>query len=288
WRRARERYERLLFVDDHASAAQTEPDVIPNVDVYFKKQLLADRSRYADPIYGKRLYTDHYHHAEGIRDTEEVVLRGLTEEEIAKLRPLWNLGIGLFPKSRIRAGLLRRLEPAVGVAAARLLSHPPRRGRVSSERTPRIQARFSSNFDRETVAIHRRRFAEQAGRHPETFLTGKVDQRTYNREVYDVAGVASPFGWGEVCFRDFEAIIGGATLIKPEMSHVETWPDVFRPGETYLPVDWNAERLPEVAEWVLSHPGEARSIAERAREVFFGAYTDLESRLDSLFAELRG
>ena len=50
----------------------------------------------------------------------------------------------------------------------------------------------------------------------------------------------SPFGWGELCLRDYEAVLGGALLLKPDMSHLETWPDVFVPHDTYAPFDWDA------------------------------------------------
>lgn len=38
----------------------------------------------------------------------------------------------------------------------------------------------------------------------------------------------SPFGYGEVCWRDFEAILVGSLLIKPSMDHIETNPNVWR------------------------------------------------------------
>ena len=28
----------------------------------------------------------------------------------------------------------------------------------------------------------------------------------------------SPFGWGEICYRDFEAALNGMLLIKPDMN----------------------------------------------------------------------
>jgi hypothetical protein len=49
----------------------------------------------------------------------------------------------------------------------------------------------------------------------------------------------SPFGYGEVCWRDYEAVMTGAVLIKQDMRHVETDPDIFVAGETYVPVKWD-------------------------------------------------
>jgi hypothetical protein len=51
----------------------------------------------------------------------------------------------------------------------------------------------------------------------------------------------SPFGMGELCYRDLELIKWGCLLIKPDMDKVITEPDFFKPMETYVPVkpDWS-------------------------------------------------
>ena len=51
----------------------------------------------------------------------------------------------------------------------------------------------------------------------------------------------SPFGMGELCYRDLELIQWGCLLVKPDMSKVLTEPDFFKPMETYVPVkpDWS-------------------------------------------------
>lgn len=57
----------------------------------------------------------------------------------------------------------------------------------------------------------------------------------YRATIRDSRTVLSPWGWGETTHRDFEAMLLGAVVIKPDMSHVKTWPDLFVPDETYLP-----------------------------------------------------
>ena len=66
-----------------------------------------------------------------------------------------------------------------------------------------------------------------------------VGHVAYMRELRASKICFSPFGYGEVCWRDYEAILSGAVLLKPDMSHIETDPDVFVAGETYLPVRWD-------------------------------------------------
>ena len=74
----------------------------------------------------------------------------------------------------------------------------------------------------------------------------------------------SPFGYGEVCWRDFEAMLCGCLVIKPDMSHVETNPDIFRPHETYVPVQWDYADLEEKCSYYLEHEGERQRIVDQA------------------------
>ena len=90
---------------------------------------------------------------------------------------------------------------------------------------------------------------------PQTF----VGKRAYMRELAQCRMCFSPFGYGEVCWRDYEAVYSGALLIKPDMSHLVTEPDVFVPGETYVPIRWDFEDLPEVvATWLADEPRRLR------------------------------
>ncbi len=70
-----------------------------------------------------------------------------------------------------------------------------------------------------------------------------VAQDAYYQEMLRSRICFSPFGYGEICWRDFEAILCGCVLVKPDMSHVETAPNVFVPNETYVPVRWDYQDL---------------------------------------------
>ena len=96
---------------------------------------------------------------------------------------------------------------------------------------------------------------------------GRVGRRRYFTELLMSRTVLSPFGWGEVCFRDYEAVASGCLLLKPTMDHLETAPDIYKAGETYVPLRWDLADLEEKLEWIRAHPGESRQIVERAQRV---------------------
>jgi hypothetical protein len=83
----------------------------------------------------------------------------------------------------------------------------------------------------------------------------------------------SPFGMGELCYRDLEVIQWGCLLIKPDMSKVITEPDFFKPMETYVPVKPDWSDLNETIEKVLANFKDYEYIINNAREKVVEMYT---------------
>jgi hypothetical protein len=96
---------------------------------------------------------------------------------------------------------------------------------------------------------------------------GRVPQDQYAREMKESRICVSPFGYGEICWRDFEAIAYGCLLFKPSMDHVESRPDIFRPFETYVPLAWDFSDLGEKLDYYIAHPEESARLVGRARQV---------------------
>jgi hypothetical protein len=97
---------------------------------------------------------------------------------------------------------------------------------------------------------------------------GRLEFRRYLLETAFSKIVVSPFGWGEVCYRDYEAVCCGALLIKPAMEHLRTEPNIYYPNETYVPVRWDLSDLEEKCRYYLNHPKEAQAIIRRASQVY--------------------
>ena len=65
--------------------------------------------------------------------------------------------------------------------------------------------------------------------------------------------VVSPFGWGEINVpRDYEVALSGSILIKPDLSHLDTWPDIFN-NNTVVQYKWDLSNLLETVENVLDN-----------------------------------
>jgi hypothetical protein len=80
----------------------------------------------------------------------------------------------------------------------------------------------------------------------------RLNRDEYLNTMYNCKIILSPFGFGEITPRDLEAAMFGCVLIKPDMSHIETLPNVYIPYETYVPCKHDFSDINEKIEYVLS------------------------------------
>ena len=80
--------------------------------------------------------------------------------------------------------------------------------------------------------------------------------------------VISPFGLGEITLKDFETFLCGAMLLKPDMDHMETWPNFFVSDVTIKTHSWNLEDLQDKIAELLRNNAERQEIAENGQRVY--------------------
>jgi hypothetical protein len=87
----------------------------------------------------------------------------------------------------------------------------------------------------ELVNWHRQKFVEEIKKLNglRTVTDGRYAYADYVTLMRRTKIVVSPWGWGEWCWRDCEAIYFGCALVKPDSDHVFTYPDIFRDDNYY-------------------------------------------------------
>lgn len=283
----RSKYERIVFFNGYPGGGIHHHRLLPFVDLYYNKSLLKNRRLYTTWLYGNELFADYYHKHYGVNDDPDQTVGPITDAGfLDRLRLSWNVGIGDFPRTRFKQRVGVFLARLIGIGWSRPFagrSNPPMK-RNTGRYT--VHARFGYQ-SQATITHQRRIIQEKIADHP-AFLTGKVAQSQYNHEIQNSRIVLSPFGWGELCFRDYEAVQSGALLVKPDMSHLETWPDIFKAGETYIPVAWDGSDVVEKCEYYLGHDNERKRIVENAYHVYRAQTDQLCARFQEALGEIVG
>lgn len=74
--------------------------------------------------------------------------------------------------------------------------------------------------------------------------------KDYTKSLLNTKIVVSPWGHGEACYRDFEALFCGCVLIKPDTGFVDCWPNIYQNNITYIPCKVDFSDLQEKVDWV--------------------------------------
>lgn len=276
----RDKYKNVSIFDEGARTAISFPQALPLVDNYFHGQPFADQENYKRPVKRGQLYSEYYANM-GIEDNYDYYSIPVNDESLSKLKIAWSIGAGCYP----RRDLIRR----IGLVAGNLISprvlplfytHPEKAAKPKNGEKYDVQARFSIQSI-STIAYQRELVLEKV-KNDNRVLTGFTSQKEFKEEIKNTKIVLSPFGWGEVCFRDFEAILNGSLLLKPDMSHLNTWPDIYRPYETYVPFRWDCEDLIDKIDQFLKDDEQRRKITENA----FHNYMEQLGKLGSKVREM--
>lgn len=256
-----QRIKSVLYFDISDSTGWLQAQVLPFVTRYYKAQLLKDREAYRTPHYGNRIYADYYHRKFGVTDDEPVTSRlAGSAGDLDKLRVSWNSGLANYSLWGPAFMALRQRIPW-----DRLLQFPRDFTPAQRDRTIAFTSRFGINYQRETVSYQRRKIRKLLG---ERVPAGKLSRRAYLEEMRNARVVLSPFGFGEITLKDFEAFLCGALLFKPDMSHMETWPDLFRDGETMVSHHWDLSDFEEILDTALEDASRSIDLAERGQQAY--------------------
>ena len=265
---AKKRIGTVLWFDTADSTGTPQFQVLAYVDGYYKNQILKDKRLYFKNFYRARIFSEYYHRKFNIADLHETGCEcPLDPAQIEKIHVSWNSGLndyGLYAGNYSLPGniisKLRKYFPYLTGYTADFI-------RVDKKRPISITSRLSFRHTRNFVVYHRRllmKKLEKLG-----VKTDFTNRMFYYNELKNAQISISPFGMGEVCYRDFETVMNGALLVKPDMGHVETWPDIYKNNETYIGCEWDFSNLEEILEGLLSDTQNLQHIAREAQRNYY-------------------
>lgn len=251
----------VSWYDSTDSAGWLVGSVLPYVQRYFKNQILRDRAAYLKPMYGRRTYTDFYHHTKGITDRIADDAPQVTDPLLLKrLRLGWNSGLADYSRfGPTRMALYEKLRWRA------LLTYPRIVEAACAPRPISLSCRMGTSYNRNSVAYQRKKIQE--------LLTNRIAMRKLRRSKYFAElkksrAVISPFGLGEITLKDFEVFLTGGLLVKPDMSHLETWPDLFVRDKTMAGFNWDLTDFESMIEEALNNTSKTEHIAAEGQKKY--------------------
>ncbi len=242
----------LVYCDGNDEMTVQWPGLFRHCDVYWKKHAFRDRRLYRRRFRGSTNLTEYaLPPGEGAVQAAGGAFKLPGDEDLMKL--FVGASVGLDRKIAELRPLLLEAHPA-----------PP-----TDDRSHDVILRadvpdnWMGNLRRPAAEI----LTGLQGRLSILLPHGRVPPRQYAEEMRSSRICVSPFGYGEICWRDFEAVAYGCLLFKPDMSHAQSRPDIFQPFKTYVPVAWDFHDLEEKLMHFARRPGECADIAARARSV---------------------
>jgi hypothetical protein len=239
---------KLVYFDGDDDLGILWPQILKKVDLYVKNQLSTDRTAYLRSTIGKTNLTEYVANHYGFSFEPDPIPRSVPVADGADLEKLflgWNLGASrainkLFKRSRAESTSGKDID-----AYCRVSFWPP--GWVAHLRNDAIRHMEPLAAEYRVVAT-----------------ADSIPPAQFQGELRRSRICVSPFGHGEVCFRDFEAVLHGCLLVKPDMAHLESRPNLYVPGETYVPIRWDYSDLAEKCRYYLENESERARIADRA------------------------
>jgi hypothetical protein len=275
---------KIILFDNGDGAGGRQWDMIEHVDIVVKKQVLKDKERYTDNrgVFSYMPFAENYDLGKDFYKRNIEKKKEFTpcpHDQLYKIKLGWNIGMKdyrWFPMSRYYpVGTNHFLNNIYKI---------PKFEPVNKERTIGSSFRGEIKSDRDIYSYQRNKVIDLfRNRRNTDLVTGDiVSKRKYLKELKNSKTCVSPFGWGEVCYRDFEAVLSGALLIKPDMDHLETYPDIYIKNETYVPLRWDMENLEILINDILNNYEKFIPLIENAQNIYKNALNDPDRFIDHL------
>ena len=257
----KEKCTNVIWLDLTASTGSTHFQVMPYVDKYWKKQVLKDLSLYEREYYGARIYTDYYKRKYNLKEEKVQRVESLKKEYTDKLYVSWNIGLGPYFTNIKISNIIRMipwpLKEKFNYTYKLKTGHPSSSRKLISFRGSRKYSNIINAFQRiKTIEKLKSKSVE----------TEPIGYRKYLNELRNSMISVSPFGYGEICYRDFEIVLAGALLFKPSMDHLKTYPDFYVENETYVSFNWDFSDFDEKIDDLIDNPDMIKKISSAAMD----------------------
>jgi hypothetical protein len=224
---------------------------------------------YEREYYGARIYTDYYKNKFNFKNERVQIVEPLKKEYFGKLCVSWNIGLGPYSTNIKISNIIRMLpwslKEKLNYTYKSKIWPPSNNRKIISFRGSSKYSNIINAFQRiKTIEKLKSRGVE----------TRPIRHKEYLKELRSSKISVSPFGYGEICYRDFEIILAGALLFKPSIEHLRTYPDVYIKNKTYVPFEWDFRDFDEKIDDLIDNPEMIKEISSAAIDKYNGLLSD--------------
>ena len=254
----KQNYNRVFWYDISDGTGSTDFAVIDQVDGFLKNQVLKNRHYYTENHGRKsvRIWLEDTH--PDIK-TNYDFYQPCSINALPKIKVAWNLGFcdyRYFPHYfRILSNYLTGDQKFVPINKIKHLD---------------LSSRGTGGYDKTNLISYQRDKVSEAIKSLKGIVKKgpKISRKEYLKEIQDSKFCVSPFGWGEICYRDFEAFLSGCVLIKPTVDYLDTFPNVYIPNETYIPLQLNMEDTESKIQFAIDNYLTFKEIGQNGQKVY--------------------
>jgi len=268
------KFKKVIWFDDRDETGNLRTYIFPFINIYAKAQTLVDKTYYQKDHSIGTPHRDFVAARYQVKDAQ--IIKGLlSDNDLGKIRVSWNLGLVNWVYAIENSPIIKEI----------LLKHR-KDYRIEftspnlSTRKIHISYRVGMRENIPTVgwwrASTKNEIEEFLNKNPKYKINSIniVNKREYHQEMQNSIVSPSPFGIGEICYRDFECFLNGSLLLKPRMDHTQTWPALYVDGETFIAHAWDFSDFTDKLEDILTHPARYEEVAREGQNRFRQALSD--------------
>ena len=240
--------DRIAFFDTRDSCVTGYCDLLPNLDLLLKKQVYKDLNLYTG-------LNENFEHDSWLDSNNNYPKAD--PSDMGKITSAWNIAFNDYSVYRKPGKIFHWFGYFWPMDYTSVNNNRPYlssfRGGLSGRKKTHRNKAISSLQSVKDKSIQ---------------LGPPISKSKYLDELRHSKTIVSPFGFGEICYRDMETFIAGSILIKPIMNHLDTFPQLYNPWETYIPVKWDFSDLQDVLLNVERNYSKYLSVAEEGQRKY--------------------
>ncbi len=267
----------IVWLDLTDSSGTTQFEVLPYVRKYVKKQFYKDKSFYKKNFFRDRYYADFYQKKFSLEKNINFKTHLLTDKYLSKLVLGWNIGVGNYfdvlnrDKYEKYLCILKSLKSndSKDLYKYCLGFHKP------EKKLNDVYYSFNlrNNDEKKSIHFQRNKVTEMMIKYFKS-KNLRLGHKEYLKRLKQSKISIGAFGWGEVCYREFEAIKMGAAVIFPSVDYIETWPNIYRDNYSYVSYKLDFSNLIDKINLVSSNKDLRENLVENSQRICKNVYSN--------------